>query len=90
MRFMRWPWQHEARPIEPSRTVNPRRVELERAKEILAEIFGIFEIFLHGITDCLAGSLLRLPLGSAYYFLSSIAYSQQGSPVHILLLYRRV
>lgn len=31
----------EARPIEPSRTVNPRRTELERAKEILAEIFGI-------------------------------------------------
>jgi hypothetical protein len=31
----------EARPIEPSRTVNPRRAELETAKEILAEIFGV-------------------------------------------------
>lgn len=28
--------RQEARPIEPSRTVNPRRAELERAKEILA------------------------------------------------------
>lgn len=33
--------RQEARPIEPSRMVNPRRAELETAKEILAEIFGV-------------------------------------------------
>ncbi len=33
--------RQEARPIEPSRKVNPRRAELETAKEILAEIFGV-------------------------------------------------
>lgn len=31
--------RHEARPIEPKRPVNPRRLELQAAKEILAEIF---------------------------------------------------
>jgi hypothetical protein len=33
--------RQEARPIEPSRGVNPRRAELETAKDILAEIFGV-------------------------------------------------
>ncbi len=36
---MRWPWRREARLIEPRRTVNTRAMELETAKEILAEIF---------------------------------------------------
>ncbi len=36
---MRWPWRHEAGNIGPACTVNPRRAELETAKEILAEIF---------------------------------------------------
>lgn len=39
---MRLPWRRrEARPIEPPRRVNPRRVELETAKEILAEVFHV-------------------------------------------------
>ncbi len=38
---MRWPLRHEAKPTEPSRVVNSRRAELETAKEILAEIFGV-------------------------------------------------
>lgn len=33
--------RREASYREPSRTVNPRRAELETAKEILAEIFGV-------------------------------------------------
>jgi hypothetical protein len=33
--------RQDARPIEPSRTVSPRRAELGTAKEILAEIFGV-------------------------------------------------
>ncbi len=36
--------RQEARPIEPSRMVNPRRAELETAKEILAEIFCVREV----------------------------------------------
>jgi hypothetical protein len=38
-----WPLRHrqEAKPIEPSRMVNPRRAELETAKEILAEILSV-------------------------------------------------
>lgn len=41
--MIRWPLRRrqEARPIEPSRMVNPRRAELETAKEILAEIFCV-------------------------------------------------
>ena len=35
---MRWPWQ-KARPIEPRRAVSTRAMELETAKEILAEVF---------------------------------------------------
>jgi hypothetical protein len=39
---MRWPWrrQAQARPIEPRRAVSSRAMELETAKEILAEVFG--------------------------------------------------
>lgn len=33
--------RQEASYREPSRMVNPRRAELETAKEILAEIFGV-------------------------------------------------
>jgi hypothetical protein len=36
---MRWPWRREARLIEPRRRVNTKALELEKAKEILAEIF---------------------------------------------------
>lgn len=36
---MKWPWLREARSVEPRRTTNPRVLELETAKEILAEIF---------------------------------------------------
>ncbi len=38
---MIWRRRQEARPVEPSRMVNTRRAELETAKEILAEIFGV-------------------------------------------------
>jgi len=40
---IKWPLRRrqEARTIEPSHMVNPRRAELETAKEILAEIFGV-------------------------------------------------
>ena len=34
---MRWPWRHEARPIEPRPMVS-RALELQTAKEILAEV----------------------------------------------------
>ncbi len=35
----RWPWWREARPIEPRRTASPKALELQTAKEILAEVF---------------------------------------------------
>ena len=37
---MIWPWWHRRRPGAPKPAVNPRRQELETAKEILAEVFG--------------------------------------------------
>jgi hypothetical protein len=37
--MIRWPLRREARTIEPP--VNPSRAELETAKEILAETFGV-------------------------------------------------
>ncbi|MGV8127332.1 MAG: hypothetical protein ACP5PV_09005 [Methanothrix sp.] len=38
---MRWPWQRsQAGPIEPRRAVSSKAMELETAKEILAEVFG--------------------------------------------------
>ena len=37
---MRWPWWRGQRPSAPWPAVNPRRQELETAKEILAEVFG--------------------------------------------------
>jgi hypothetical protein len=36
---MRWPWRRQARLVEPRRAVNIRRMELQTAKEILAEVF---------------------------------------------------
>ncbi|MFA6371150.1 MAG: hypothetical protein WCW68_00850 [Methanothrix sp.] len=36
---MRWPWRQRAKPIEPRRAVSIRVLELETAKEILAEVF---------------------------------------------------
>ncbi len=43
MRFMLWlsHREHDARPIEPSCTVNTRRAQSEAAKGILAETFSI-------------------------------------------------
>ena len=35
------PWRRDVRPIEPPRRVNPKRAELETAKEILAEVFHV-------------------------------------------------
>ena len=37
---MRLPWRRQPRPIDPGRAVNPRVIELQTAKEILAEVFG--------------------------------------------------
>ena len=36
---MRWPWRREARLIEPRQRANTKALELETAKEILAEVF---------------------------------------------------
>jgi|WetSurSiteA1Bulk_404760.scaffolds.fasta_scaffold05127_3 hypothetical protein len=36
---MIWPWKREARLIEPRRAANTSVLELETAKEILAEVF---------------------------------------------------
>jgi len=36
---MRWPWRQQAKPVEPRRAVSIRAMELETAKEILAEVF---------------------------------------------------
>ena len=36
---MRWPWRREARLVEPRPMVSTRVMELETAKEILAEVF---------------------------------------------------
>jgi len=36
---MRWPWRRDERLIEPRRRINTKALELETAKEILAEIF---------------------------------------------------
>ena len=35
---MRWPWRRQAKPIEPRPMAN-RAMELQTAKEILAEVF---------------------------------------------------
>jgi hypothetical protein len=37
--MIRWPRRHEARSLEPRIRVSPRLLELQTAKEILAEIF---------------------------------------------------
>lgn len=39
MMSMRWLWQREVRLKDSERIVNPRRAELETAKDILAEIY---------------------------------------------------
>jgi hypothetical protein len=36
---MRWPWKQRAKPIDPRPVVSIRAMELETAKEILAEVF---------------------------------------------------
>ena len=38
---MMWPWKRETKQIEPRRAANTSVLELETAKEILAEIFHI-------------------------------------------------
>jgi hypothetical protein len=37
---MRWPWRQKAKPIESRLMVSIRAMELQTAKEILAEVFG--------------------------------------------------
>ena len=37
--LMRWPWIRDARLIDPRPVVNPKVLELQTAKEILAEVF---------------------------------------------------
>jgi hypothetical protein len=37
--LMRWPGRREAKLVKPRRAVNPRVLELQTAKEILAEVF---------------------------------------------------
>jgi hypothetical protein len=36
---MRWSWIREARLIEPRTVINPKALELQTAKKILAEVF---------------------------------------------------
>ena len=36
---MRWPWIRDARLIEPKPVIKPKVLELQTAKEILAEVF---------------------------------------------------
>lgn len=36
---MRWPWRREARPSEPRRAADLKVIELQTAKDILAEVF---------------------------------------------------
>jgi hypothetical protein len=36
---MRWPWIRDAKLIEPRPMVNPKVLELQTAKDILAEVF---------------------------------------------------
>jgi len=36
---MRWRWKRQAKLIEPRRVANAKALELETAKEILAEVF---------------------------------------------------
>ena len=37
--MMKLPWRRNAKPLEPRQNLNPRLMELETAKEVLAEIF---------------------------------------------------
>jgi len=36
---MKWPWRQREKPIEPRSMVSIRAMELQTAKEILAEVF---------------------------------------------------
>ena len=36
---MRWPWRRESRPFEPWARINTKVLELQTAREILAEVF---------------------------------------------------
>jgi hypothetical protein len=36
---MRWPWRQDAKPIEPRMAADLKVLELQTAKEILAEVF---------------------------------------------------
>ena len=51
---MRWPWWR-ARPIKPRRAISIRALELETAKEILAEVFharpGEVEEMIHRVQN---------------------------------------
>jgi hypothetical protein len=38
--LMRWPWKREAELCEPRRAADLKVIELQTAKEILAEVFG--------------------------------------------------
>jgi hypothetical protein len=37
--MIRWPWRRQESPIEPRRAISHKAMELETAKEILAEGF---------------------------------------------------
>ncbi len=49
---MKWPWRHEASNIGPFGMVTPRHAELETAKEILAEIFGVRAVEVEEMIRC--------------------------------------
>ncbi|MDD1775838.1 MAG: hypothetical protein LUP94_00625 [Candidatus Methanomethylicus sp.] len=40
-RFMRWLWKRDAKLIEPRPMINPKVLELQTAKDILAEVFHV-------------------------------------------------
>ncbi|RQW79891.1 MAG: hypothetical protein EHM14_06990 [Methanothrix sp.] len=42
---MRWPWRREARPIEPRQATDLKVIELQTAKEMLANVFHDFALF---------------------------------------------
>ena len=37
--MIKWSWKRESKTFEPRRTINPRLMELETAKQILEEVF---------------------------------------------------
>ena len=38
---MRYPWEIKLRPFRPKRSISTKQMELETAKEILAEVFHV-------------------------------------------------